>query len=153
MLIEVEIERPAPYKLVETSFQVTILKVSSRSVQADQRRVCQRALTCFCLEFSTITHYAATYGRDKAHFPNAPSAEPTRGKTGKIGRSIDKVTTYVHNKVMTKIGIAKLKAQLSKQLKKVRRGHSVIVLDRDTPIARMVPWDAAAPLELRRAPR
>ena len=65
----------------------------------------------------------------------------------------DKVTTYGHNKVMTKVGIAKLKAQLSKQLRKVRRGHSVIVLDRDTPIARIVPYNEDAPLEIRRATR
>ncbi len=67
--------------------------------------------------------------------------------------AIDNVTTYVHNEVMTKVGIAKLKAQLSKQLRKVRRGHSVIVLDRDTPIARIVPYDEDAPLEIRRATR
>jgi prevent-host-death family protein len=58
-----------------------------------------------------------------------------------------------HDEVMTKVSIAELKAQLSKQLRKVRRGHTVIVLDRDTPIARIVPYDVDAPLEIRRATR
>ncbi len=54
---------------------------------------------------------------------------------------------------MTKVGIAELKAHLSQQLRKVRRGHTLTVLDRDTPIARIVPYDADTPLEIRRATR
>ena len=65
----------------------------------------------------------------------------------------DNVTTNDHNEVMTKVGIAELKAHLSQQLRKVRRGHTLIVLDRDTPIARIVPFDAETPLEMRRATR
>ena len=65
----------------------------------------------------------------------------------------DKVTTYVHHMDMIKVGIAKLKAQLSAQLRKVRRGHSLIVLDRDTPIARIVPYEEDTSLEIRRATR
>ncbi|MGN6592463.1 MAG: type II toxin-antitoxin system Phd/YefM family antitoxin, partial [Terriglobales bacterium] len=34
---------------------------------------------------------------------------------------------------MTQVGIAELKANLSSFLRRVRRGESVIVLDRDTP--------------------
>jgi prevent-host-death family protein len=40
---------------------------------------------------------------------------------------------------MTRIGIADLKAKLSEHLRKVRRGETVTVLDRQTPIARIVP--------------
>ncbi|TNF72486.1 MAG: type II toxin-antitoxin system prevent-host-death family antitoxin [Acidobacteria bacterium] len=41
--------------------------------------------------------------------------------------------------VMSSIGIAELKARLSEHLRKVRRGESLTVLDRQTPIARIVP--------------
>ncbi len=37
------------------------------------------------------------------------------------------------------LGIAELKAHLSAYLKRVRAGESLVVHDRDTPIARIVP--------------
>jgi prevent-host-death family protein len=52
---------------------------------------------------------------------------------------------------MIKVGIADLKARLSQHLRRVRRGHTLIVLDRDTPVARIVPYDSESPLEVRRA--
>ena len=54
---------------------------------------------------------------------------------------------------MSRVGIADLKAHLSRHLRKVRGGRTLTVLDRDTPIARIVPVDAEAPLEVRRATR
>jgi prevent-host-death family protein len=54
---------------------------------------------------------------------------------------------------MKRVGIADLKAHLSEHLRKVRRGQTITVLDRDTPVARIVPYDAEAPLEMRRALR
>jgi prevent-host-death family protein len=54
---------------------------------------------------------------------------------------------------MKKVGIADLKAHLSEHLRKVRRGQTLTVLDRDTPVARIVPFDKEAPLEVRRASR
>ena len=53
---------------------------------------------------------------------------------------------------MKAVGIAKLKARLSEHLKSVRRGRTLTVLDRDTPVARIVPY-AADPVEVRRATR
>ena len=53
---------------------------------------------------------------------------------------------------MSDVGIAELKARLSEHLRAVRNGGTVTVLDRDTPIARIVPY-AAPPLEVRRARR
>ena len=44
---------------------------------------------------------------------------------------------------MTKVGVARLKAELSEYLRKVKRGKEVVVYDRDTPIARIVPYEAA----------
>jgi prevent-host-death family protein len=43
---------------------------------------------------------------------------------------------------MLSVRIAHLKARLSEHLRRVRRGESVTVLDRDTPIARIVPYDS-----------
>lgn len=40
---------------------------------------------------------------------------------------------------MKTVGIAELKARLSEYLRGVRRGHSLTVVDRRTPIARIVP--------------
>jgi prevent-host-death family protein len=54
---------------------------------------------------------------------------------------------------MSKVGIAELKARLSHHLRKVRRGQVLIVLDRDRPVARIVPYDSESPLEVRRATR
>ena len=53
---------------------------------------------------------------------------------------------------MSDVGIAELKARLSEHLRSVRSGDSLTVLDRNTPIARIVPY-AAQPLEIRKATR
>ena len=42
---------------------------------------------------------------------------------------------------MKSVRIAELKSKLSEYLRGVRKGQSVIVLDRETPIARIVPFD------------
>jgi prevent-host-death family protein len=52
---------------------------------------------------------------------------------------------------MMKVGIAELKARLSEHLRAVRKGRSLTVLDRDTPVARIVPYAAIDALEIRRA--
>jgi prevent-host-death family protein len=49
---------------------------------------------------------------------------------------------------MSDVGIADLKARLSEHLRSVRNGGTLTVLDRDTPIARIVPY-AVQPLEIR----
>jgi len=53
---------------------------------------------------------------------------------------------------MGDVRIAALKARLSEHLRSVRNGGTLTVLDRDTPIARVVPY-AAQPLEVRKATR
>jgi prevent-host-death family protein len=63
------------------------------------------------------------------------------------------MTTHDHNQVMSKVGIADLKAHLSRHLRRVRGGRTITVMDRDTPVARIVPYDAETPLEVRRATR
>ena len=42
------------------------------------------------------------------------------------------------------VKIAEFKARLSEYLRAVRRGHEIVVKDRDTPIARIVPYQAPA---------
>lgn len=53
---------------------------------------------------------------------------------------------------MSNVKIAELKARLSEHLRTVRNGGTLTVLDRDTPIARIVPY-AAQSLEIRKAKR
>jgi prevent-host-death family protein len=53
---------------------------------------------------------------------------------------------------MDTVRIADLKARLSHHLRAVRKGRSLTVLDRDTPVARIVPY-RAEPVEVRRATR
>ena len=48
------------------------------------------------------------------------------------------------------MGIAELKAGLSEHLRSVRNGRTLTVLDRDTPIARILPY-AAQSLEMLKA--
>jgi len=53
---------------------------------------------------------------------------------------------------MSDVRIADLKARLSEHLRSVRNGGTITVLDRNTPVARIVPY-AAQPLEIRKAKR
>lgn len=52
------------------------------------------------------------------------------------------------------VKIAELKSGLSAYLRSARAGHSVVVCDRETPIARLVPYaPAQEPLPVRHAVR
>jgi prevent-host-death family protein len=66
-----------------------------------------------------------------------------------------------HNVVMTTAKVSELKAKLSAYLAEVRHGGTVVVYDRSTPIARLVPFQededdliiiesSAPPAELRK---
>jgi antitoxin (DNA-binding transcriptional repressor) of toxin-antitoxin stability system len=50
------------------------------------------------------------------------------------------MTRHDYYMTMTGVRIADLKSRLSEHLRKVRGGGSLTILDRDTPIARIVPW-------------
>ena len=55
-----------------------------------------------------------------------------------------------HLMTMTdRVGVAELKARLSEYLRRVRRGETITVLDRDTAIARILPLADADPLSVR----
>lgn len=53
---------------------------------------------------------------------------------------------------MSDVRIAELKARLSEHLRSVRNGGTLTVLDRDTPVARIIPFVSPA-LEVRKAKR
>ena len=58
--------------------------------------------------------------------------------------------TTSHLMTMTdRVGVAELKARLSEYLRRVRRGETITVLDRETEIARIVPLAGADPLSVR----
>jgi len=59
------------------------------------------------------------------------------------------MTTSGYNLVMKEVRIAELKAKLSEYLRAVRRGHSITVLDRDQPIARIVPYRSSGAVRIR----
>ena len=54
---------------------------------------------------------------------------------------------------MKRTKVSDLKAHLSGYLAEVRGGATVVVCDRNTPIARLEPWDDAAGLQVRQATR
>lgn len=74
------------------------------------------------------------------------------------GPPLDNVTRSGHNKVMMKVHgeiavrIAEFKSHLSEYLRNVRRGHSLTLLDRQTPIARVLPYPAGPGKLLIRKP-
>ena len=60
-----------------------------------------------------------------------------------------KMTSHDYHVVMKKVGIADLKARLSEHIRYVRAGHEVTVLDRETPVARIVPVAQSGALRVR----
>ena len=52
--------------------------------------------------------------------------------------------------VMKHVRIAELKARLSEHLRAVRRGESIAVLDRDTPVAQIIPARGRSALRVRK---
>jgi prevent-host-death family protein len=51
---------------------------------------------------------------------------------------------------MKQVGIAELKSRLSEYLRAVRRGETISVLDRETPIAQIVPVRQKSALRIRK---
>jgi prevent-host-death family protein len=60
------------------------------------------------------------------------------------------MTTSSHNMVMKQVRIAELKARLSEYLRLVRRGETIAVLDRQTPVAQIVPVRDRSALRIRK---
>jgi prevent-host-death family protein len=53
---------------------------------------------------------------------------------------------------MRQVRIAELKARLSEYLRAVRRGETIAVLDRETPVAQIVPVRDRTALRIRKPP-
>lgn len=53
---------------------------------------------------------------------------------------------------MKQVRIAELKARLSEYLRAVRRGETIAVLDRETPVAQIVPVRDRVTLRIRKPP-
>jgi prevent-host-death family protein len=60
------------------------------------------------------------------------------------------VTSSSHDKTMKQVRIAELKARLSEYLRAVRRGETIAVLDRETPVAQIVPVRDRTALRIRK---
>jgi prevent-host-death family protein len=64
------------------------------------------------------------------------------------------MTTNGYEVVMKKVGVADLKAHLSRHLRTVKKGEPLLVLERGTPVARIVPAaDARGGIVVRPAVR
>ncbi len=48
---------------------------------------------------------------------------------------------------MVRVKTAAFKLHLGKYLRAVRGGEEIVVLDRDQPVARVIPWDAGSAAE------
>jgi prevent-host-death family protein len=59
------------------------------------------------------------------------------------------MTIYSHNRCVKTVRIAELKARLSEYLRAVRNGETVSVLDRETPIAQIMPVRERVALRIR----
>ena len=55
-----------------------------------------------------------------------------------------------HNSVMKNVRIAELKSRLSEYLRAVRGGETIAVLDRETPVAQIVPFRERGILRIRK---
>lgn len=65
----------------------------------------------------------------------------------------DHIVTMKRKREKT-VKVAELKAELSAYLRAVRKGRTVTVCDRETPIARLIPYQAAGePLPVREPTR
>ena len=61
------------------------------------------------------------------------------------------MTRYDYLVVMKRVRIAELKARLSEHLRQVRGGETYTVMDRETPVARLLPYGGEAePLRVRK---
>ena len=74
------------------------------------------------------------------------------GQTTRRIERIDHMTTCDYLLVMKSVRIAELKAKLSDYLRQVRKGHPFTVMDRETPIARVVPYDSGPEILVVRRP-
>ena len=54
---------------------------------------------------------------------------------------------------MRTINISQLKAHISEQLRAVRKGQRLVILNRDIPVAQLIPYEQPTPALASRAPK
>jgi antitoxin (DNA-binding transcriptional repressor) of toxin-antitoxin stability system len=69
------------------------------------------------------------------------------------GPRFDNLTAFRHNPTMKTVNIGQLKSRLSHHLRQVRAGETVTILDRDKPIARIVPIGAGGDIVITKPAR
>lgn len=74
-------------------------------------------------------------------------AQESLGNLGRTLVTLDQLWSY---KVMKQVRIAELKSRLSEYLRAVRRGETITVLDRATPVAQIVPLREPPRLRIRK---
>lgn len=72
------------------------------------------------------------------------------GGAGVLGGRIAQMTSSGYHVVMKQVRIADLKARLSEYLRAVRRGETITVLDRETPVAQIIPMRDRLKLHVRK---
>ena len=60
------------------------------------------------------------------------------------------MTISSHNMTMKQVRIAELKSRLSEYIRAVRRGETIAVLDRETPVAQIIPVRDRVSLRIRK---
>jgi antitoxin (DNA-binding transcriptional repressor) of toxin-antitoxin stability system len=60
------------------------------------------------------------------------------------------MTIYSHHMTMRQVRIAELKARLSEHIRSVRNGETIAILDRETPVAHIVPIRERGALRVRK---
>jgi prevent-host-death family protein len=75
---------------------------------------------------------------------------PPEGMQAAVASSLAVVTISGHNVTMKQVRIAELKARLSEYLRAVKRGETIAVLDRETPVAQIIPIRDRTPLRIRK---
>ncbi len=69
-----------------------------------------------------------------------------------VGMPLDLNFNMTESGLMKTMTISYFKAHISEQLKRVRKGARIVISDRDTPIAEVVPYSAETPRLSVRAP-
>jgi antitoxin (DNA-binding transcriptional repressor) of toxin-antitoxin stability system len=74
---------------------------------------------------------------------------PAAMKGGLTGKGLDKTTIRSQDDHMKYSSVSYLKAHLSAELKAVQAGETVVVMDRDHPVARLAPLEDEKGIEVR----
>jgi prevent-host-death family protein len=72
------------------------------------------------------------------------------GRATPVGLGLDRFLTSDHDSHVKAVGVAELKANLSRYLEHVKGGQEVVITERGLPVAKLVPLGGGERLEARR---